>query len=88
MQDDLIIRYHRLRHQLDAAYSAAVWDSPRIDHIARDMLGLERSLVAAGVVETRPQQDAVLRPGDASRSAGEDSAPNLPAARTAGLLNG
>lgn len=87
MQDDLIHRYHQLRHQLDAAYAAAVWDGPRIDHIAQDMLGLERSLVAAGVVETRPQREPGLQSAGAPRNAGHDFGSTSPAAWNAGLLN-
>ncbi|WP_425258881.1 hypothetical protein ACPOLB_25580 [Rubrivivax sp. RP6-9] len=43
----LLPRYRQLREQLDAAYTAAVWDSEGIDRIADQMLQVERSLAAA-----------------------------------------
>jgi hypothetical protein len=37
-------RYLQLRKQLDAAYTAAIWDSQSIDRIAAQMLSVERAL--------------------------------------------
>ena len=49
MQDDLLFLFQQLRKQLDVAYAAPMWDGPRIDHITRDLLAVERSLAAEGV---------------------------------------
>lgn len=42
--EELQHRYQHLRHELDAAYSAACWDPQRIDRITEQMLPLERAL--------------------------------------------
>ncbi len=39
-------QYHRLRRQLDDAYTAPIWDSLRIDRIAEALLPVERALAA------------------------------------------
>lgn len=45
--DPLSLRYGQLREELNAAYTAAVWDSQRIDRIAAQLLTVEQALAAA-----------------------------------------
>jgi len=52
-------RYWQLREQLDAAYTAAVWDSQRIDHIVVKMLSIERALASTPRPSSPPCGDAV-----------------------------
>jgi hypothetical protein len=49
--DDLQMLHRLLRHELDAAYAVRPWDGARIDHIAADLLQLERSLAACHAVQ-------------------------------------
>ena len=64
---DLQHRYQHLRHELDAAYSAAEWDSRRIDSITEQMLPLERALATARAGWSDGASD---RPGSASAAPG------------------
>lgn len=52
--DELTGRYQHLRSELDAAYSAPVWDSRQIDQIATAMIPLELALAS---LEHRPPRD-------------------------------
>lgn len=40
-------QYQRLRTELDAAYTAPVWNSSRIDQITEQMVQVERALASA-----------------------------------------
>jgi hypothetical protein len=44
--DDLNGKYQHLRSELDAAYTAPVWDSNRIDRIAAEMIPVELALAS------------------------------------------
>lgn len=44
--DELNGKYQHLRIELDAAYTAPVWDSNRINRIATEMIPVERALAS------------------------------------------
>lgn len=44
--EELNGKYQHLRTELDAAYSAPVWDSRRIDRIAAEMIPVELALAS------------------------------------------
>ncbi len=44
--EELNGKYRRLRSELDAAYSAAVWDSNRINRITEEMAPVELALAS------------------------------------------
>ena len=44
--DELNGKYQHLRTELDAAYTAPVWDSNRIDRIAAEMIPVELALAS------------------------------------------
>ena len=44
--DELNGKYQHLRSELDAAYSAPVWDSNRINRIATEMIPVELALAS------------------------------------------
>jgi hypothetical protein len=52
--DELNGKYQHLRTELDAAYTAPVWDSHRIDRIAAEMIPVELALAS---LEFRPSID-------------------------------
>lgn len=41
---ELTGKYHRLRNELEEAYSAPAWNRPRIDRIADEIVATERAL--------------------------------------------
>lgn len=53
--DELHGKYECLRHELDAAYTSAVWDSQLIDQIAAEMIPLERALATLEVGQAPSQ---------------------------------
>ena len=44
--DDLNGKYQHLRSELDAAYSAPVWDTNRINRITAEMVPIELALAS------------------------------------------
>jgi hypothetical protein len=44
--EELNGRYQHLRHELDAAYAAPVWDSNRINRIATELIPVELALAS------------------------------------------
>jgi hypothetical protein len=52
--EDLNDRYEALRGELEAAYGAPVWDTERIDRIARDIHAVE---LALGTLQARAGEE-------------------------------